>query len=182
MQEVRKFDSPRLHSCSVFELGHGEDSVEGRPVLLMAEPAAFHVQAFEHGGVEQLAGPVAAAPVAGGTTRREPEGEFHHVLPVVEARVEDALTRLGGPQLGTDALLLAPEHGDEGHPLAPAKGRRDRTGTGEGAEGAVGGGPRPPPSAWPGRLLGGAGRRGVLLRPVSSMLGRVATIQAPVAT
>ena len=24
----------------------------------MAEPAAFHVQALEHGGVEQLAGPV----------------------------------------------------------------------------------------------------------------------------
>ena len=39
----------RDHSCSVFELGHDEDPVEGRPVLLMAEPAAFHVQTFVSG-------------------------------------------------------------------------------------------------------------------------------------
>ncbi len=56
--EGRGFDSRHLHSCSVFELGHSEDPVERRPVLLIAEPAAFHIQAFEHRGVEQLAGPV----------------------------------------------------------------------------------------------------------------------------
>ncbi len=66
----------------------------------------------EHGGVEELAGPVAAAPVAGSTTRREPEGEVHHVLPVVEAPAEYALARLDGAQLGTDMLLFVPEHGD----------------------------------------------------------------------
>lgn len=35
------FDSSRHHSCSVFELGHVEDVVEGRPVLLIGEPAVF---------------------------------------------------------------------------------------------------------------------------------------------
>ena len=54
----RGFESHHLHSCSVFELGHSEDPVERRPVLLMAEPAAFHVQPFEHRGVEQFAGAV----------------------------------------------------------------------------------------------------------------------------
>ena len=53
--------------------------------------AVVDVDLFEHGGVEELAGPVAAAPVDGGTTRREPEGEFHHVLPVVEARRFDGI-------------------------------------------------------------------------------------------
>lgn len=52
-----------LHSCSVFQLGHVEDVVEGRPVLLTAEPAVFHVQPLEHRRVELLAGAVAGLAV-----------------------------------------------------------------------------------------------------------------------
>jgi hypothetical protein len=36
--------------------GHVEDVVEGRPVLLAGEPAVFHVEALEDGGVEELTG------------------------------------------------------------------------------------------------------------------------------
>ncbi|MDA8297988.1 MAG: hypothetical protein M0004_15675 [Actinomycetota bacterium] len=74
--------------------------------------AVADVDFIEHGGVEELAGPVAAAPVAGGTTRREPDRKVHDLLPVVETPVENALPRLDGAQLGADALLFAPEHGD----------------------------------------------------------------------
>ena len=66
--------SPFTSTRVPFELGHGEDPVEGRPVLLMAEPAAFHFQTFEDRRVEQLAGPVAGFAVgvaaAGGERRR----------------------------------------------------------------------------------------------------------------
>jgi len=48
----------RVRSCSGFELGHGDDPVEGWPILLRAEPAGFHVEAFDDRGVEQRAGAV----------------------------------------------------------------------------------------------------------------------------
>ncbi len=38
----------------VFELGHVEDAVEGRTVLLAADPPVFHAEPFEHRCVEPL--------------------------------------------------------------------------------------------------------------------------------
>jgi len=64
----------------------------------------------EDGGVQQPPRPGATPTIGGGAARREPQGEVHDLLPVIEARVEDGLARFDGANLGADALLLAPEH------------------------------------------------------------------------
>ena len=72
------FESPHLHSCFVFELRHVEDVVAGRPVLLSAEPAVYHIQALERCGVELLAGAIGG--FAGSSA-------FSGVYPVVTAKM-----------------------------------------------------------------------------------------------
>ena len=100
------FESRQLHSCFVFELGRVEDVVEGRPVLLVAEPAVFHVEALEHRGVELLAGAVAGLAVGVAAAGREGGGQFQDLLPLAEVGVEVAEAVLGRLDVGSDAGLL----------------------------------------------------------------------------
>jgi hypothetical protein len=80
--------------CSVFELGHAKDVVEGRPVLLAGEPAASDFEALEHRSVELLAG--AAGGLAVGATAAGGEaGRWCRVL-----RLGIRCRRLGGSAPG----------------------------------------------------------------------------------
>ena len=99
----REFESPRLHSSFVFELAHAEDVVEGWPVLLVAKPAVFHVEALEHRRVELLAGAVGGLAVGVPAARGEGGGQLQDLLPLAEVGVEVAGPVLGGVDVGADA-------------------------------------------------------------------------------
>ena len=94
------------HSSFVFELAHAEDVVEGRPVLLVAEPAVFHVEALEHRRVELLAGAVGGLPVGVAAAGGEGGGQLQDLLPLAEVGIEVAEAVLGGLYVGADAGLL----------------------------------------------------------------------------
>ena len=102
----RGFESHRLHSSFVFELGHAEDVVEGRPVLLVAEPAVLHVEALEHRRVELLAGAVGRLGVGVGAAGGEGGRQLQDLLPLTEVGVEVTEAVLGGSDVGADASLL----------------------------------------------------------------------------
>ena len=93
------------------ELGHVEDVVEGRPVLLVAEPAVFHVQPLEHRGVEQLAGAVAGLAVGIAAAGRERGRQFQDLLLLAEVGVEVGQAVLGRGEIGTDAGFAEFERG-----------------------------------------------------------------------
>jgi len=78
----------------------------------LAEPAAFHVEAFEHRRVEQLARPVAAFSVRLATAGRECRGGFKNLLPLGEVRVEASETVVRRGEVRTDARLFDPERRD----------------------------------------------------------------------
>ena len=102
----RGFESHRLHSSFVFELGHAEDVVEGRPVCLVAEPAVLHVEALEHRRVELLAGAVAGLAVGVGAAGGESSRQLQDLLPLAEVGVEVSEAVLGGSDVAADARLL----------------------------------------------------------------------------
>ena len=106
------FESRQLHSCSVFELGHVEDPVEGRPVLLIAELAAFHVEAFEDCGVEQFAGAIVGLAVGVAAAGGQRRGQFKDLLPLGDVGIEVGQAVLDGVDGRADPGLLGLEGGD----------------------------------------------------------------------
>jgi hypothetical protein len=93
-QGVRGSSPLRPTTSPYWNFGEQKSSSKGSLYVLVRGfdgVAVADVDLVEHGGVEQPPGPVAGPAVGGGTTRREPHGEVHDFLPVVEARVEGAL-------------------------------------------------------------------------------------------
>ena len=102
-------EAKTTRSCSVFELGHGEDPVERRPVLLMAELAAFHVKAFKHCGVEELAGAVVGLAVGVAAAGGERGGQLQDLLLLADVGVEVDQPVLGGIDRRANPGLLGLE-------------------------------------------------------------------------
>ncbi|MDA8358358.1 MAG: hypothetical protein M0Z95_19180 [Actinomycetota bacterium] len=75
----------------------------------MAKPALLHVEAFEHRGVELLAGAVVGLAVGVPTARGERGRQLQDLLPLAEVGVEVAQPVLGDLDVGTDAGLLGLE-------------------------------------------------------------------------
>jgi hypothetical protein len=94
MTRGQRFESSTAHHISVFELRQSEEQIERLLVAGFDHMAIAHVDLVEDGRVEELAGSVACLAVGEGTAGGEPEGEVHHLLPVVEARLDDGLPRL----------------------------------------------------------------------------------------
>ena len=68
----------------------------------MAEPAGFHVQALEHRGVEQLAGPVVGLAVGVAAAAGQRGGQPQDLLLRRQVRIKIGQTVLGSLRLQID--------------------------------------------------------------------------------
>ena len=96
----------------VFELGHADDVVEGRALLLVADPTVLHIEPGEHGGVELAAGALAGHSVGVAAAGGDGGGKLQDLLPLGEVGVEVAQAVLCGSEVGADAGLFGFEGGD----------------------------------------------------------------------
>ncbi|MDA8292973.1 MAG: hypothetical protein M0040_01200 [Actinomycetota bacterium] len=78
----------------------------------MADLPVFHVEPFEHRGVELLAGAVAGLAVGVAAAGGEGGGQLQDLLPLGEVGVEVGETILGRGEVGADAGLLDLQGGD----------------------------------------------------------------------
>ncbi|MHB1504980.1 MAG: hypothetical protein ACYCTL_13195 [Acidimicrobiales bacterium] len=77
----------------------------------MAEPAAFHIEAFEHRGVEQLAGPVVGLAVGVAAPGGEAGRQLQDLLPLAKVGVQIGEAVLCGLDVGADGGLFGLEGG-----------------------------------------------------------------------
>ena len=78
----------------------------------MADPPVFHVEAGEHGGVEQPPGAVAGLAVGVAAAGGEGGGELQDLLPLGEVGIEVGQAVLGRGEVRGDAGLFGFEGGD----------------------------------------------------------------------